>query len=116
MPDGRIGQFTDTMIRVDSLETAAEFLTGVMGMTEIEKSTDGIILEDPDSKQRITVVTRGFGGRYALALATGNISATLDKLRHSGTDTRPPQKAESGVEYAVCKGPSGIPIMVYATE
>ena len=116
MSDDKSCQFTDTMIRVESLDTAAKFLTGVLGMVEIEKSEDGIIIEDPDSKQRITLVTTEFGSKYALAVATDDMQVILSKLRASSAEAPSPRKADSGIDYALCKGPSGIPIMVYVTE
>jgi catechol 2,3-dioxygenase-like lactoylglutathione lyase family enzyme len=116
MSDDKSCQFTDTMIRVESLDTAAKFLTGVLGMVEIEREEDGIIIEDSDSKQRITLVTTEFGSKYALAVATDDMQAMLGKLRESGAEVQSPKKAGSGIEYALCKGPSGIPIMVYVTD
>jgi hypothetical protein len=116
MTDSSGCQFTDTMIRVESLETAARFWIDVMGMLEVEKSDYGIILEDPDSKQRITLVTTSLGSRYALAFATSDMKAMLERLRKNGAEAQPPRKAESGIEYALCRGPSGIPIMLYETE
>jgi predicted enzyme related to lactoylglutathione lyase len=113
MADSKNCQFTNTMIRVESLEAAAKFWTGVMGMVETERSDYGIILEDPDSSQRITLVTTGFGSKYALAVATDDMRAMLDRLVNNGAEVQQPKKAESGAEYALCKGPSGISIMIY---
>lgn len=109
-------QFTDTMIRVESLDSAAEFWTDVMGMVEVERSDYGIILEDLKSKQRITLVTTSFGSRYALAVATNDMDDMLERLRESGAEVQTPRKAESGIEYALCRGPSGIPVMIYVAE
>ncbi|MFH1892444.1 MAG: VOC family protein [Candidatus Zixiibacteriota bacterium] len=116
MSEGNRCQFTDTMIHVAELDSAARFWTGVMGMVEIERSDTGIILEDPDSKQRITLVSSEFETDYALAVATSNMKATLDLLRARGANVPEPVKADSGLEYALCKDPFGIPIMVYVTE
>jgi len=113
MSEGKRCQFTDTMIHVDSLDDAAKFWTDVIGMIEVKRSSDGIILEAPDSKQRITLVTTDFGRKYALAVATNDMQKTLDTLKDNGAVILTPKKADSSLEYALCKDPSGIPIMVY---
>lgn len=109
-------QFTSTMIRVDSLEAAGAFWTDVMGMVEIERSDYGMILEDPDSKQRVMLVTAGFGSKYALAIATDDMDGMLERLVRNGAEVQQPRKADFGAEYALCRGPFGISIMIYQTE
>jgi predicted enzyme related to lactoylglutathione lyase len=114
MIEGTRCLFTDTMLRVESLEAAAKFWTEVMGMVEVERNADGIILEDPDTSQRITLVSADIGARFALALAVDDLLDTLERLGRSGAEVTQPQKSDSGFEYALCRDPSGIPIMVYS--
>jgi len=109
-------QLTDTMIRVQSIEKTAKFWVEVMGMIEVERSPSGIILEDPRSMQRIAVVDSEMSTDFALAVATDNMASTLQRLREGGAVAPEPETTSSGLEYALCESPSGVPIMVYVTE
>jgi len=109
-------QFTDTMIKVAGLEDEKRFWVDVIGMIELQESQGAVVLEDPESEQRVTLVSTDFGGRYAMAVATDDLEQMLAKLRKSGADVLQPKKTEAGIEYALCKTPSGIPIMVYVTD
>ncbi len=108
-------QFTDTMIRVDSIDDAAGFWIDVMGMKEIDRSESGIMLEDPDTQQRVTFIDTYINSRYALALATDDMQETLRLFRENGASVPEPTEADSGIEYALCRDPAGIPVMVYTT-
>jgi predicted enzyme related to lactoylglutathione lyase len=112
----RQGTYTDTMVRVDSLEKSARFWIEVMGLTEVERSDSGIMLEDPSSGQRVTLVDTRMGSHFAVAVATPDMQKTLDEFAKEGAEIEQPIKAESGLEYARCKDPSGVPIMVYVAD
>ncbi len=116
MATDRNCQFTDTMIKVARLEDEKRFWVDVIGMVELQESQGVVVLEDPESEQRVTLVSTDFGGRYAMAVATDNLQVMLANLRKNGADVLSPKKTEAGLEYALCKTPSGIPIMVYETE
>jgi catechol 2,3-dioxygenase-like lactoylglutathione lyase family enzyme len=109
-------QFTDTMIRVDSLDDSARFWIDVIGMKEIERGKSGIMLEDPDTKQRVTLIDTSINSRYAFAIATDDMQKTLGLFRENGVSVPEPTESDSGLEYALCRDPSGIPVMVYATD
>lgn len=116
MATDRNCQFTDTMIKVARLEDEKQFWVDVIGMVELQESKGVVVLEDPESEQRVTLVSTDFGGRYAMAVATDNLEAMLANLSENGADVLPSKKTDAGIEYALCKTPSGIPIMVYETE
>ncbi len=109
-------QFTDTMIRVDSLDEAADFWIDVIGMKEIERSDSGIMLEDPNTKQRVTLIDTSMNSRFAIAVATDDMKETLGLFRENGASVPEQTETDSDLEYALCRDPSGIPVMVYATD
>ena len=109
-------RYTDTMIRVDSIDDAARFWIDVIGMKEIERSKSGVMLEDPDTKQRVTLIETNMNSRYAFAIATDDMRATLELFRENGASVPETTESVSGLEFALCRDPSGIPMMVYATD
>lgn len=116
MSDNSKRSLSDTMVHIESIDSEAKFFIDVFGLSEVERSKDGAILEDPTTKQRVTLVSTAFGSRFSLAIATSNMDETLDMVRKSGGTAEEPRKADSGLEYAKCKSPEGVPLMVYLAE
>ena len=116
MSDKTSKSFSDTMVHIETIETEAKFFTHVLGLVEVERSEDGAILEDPTTKQRVTLVSTQLGSRFSLAIATNDMDGMLDMVRKNGGVAEAPSKAESGLEYAKCKSPEGVPLMVYLAE
>jgi len=116
MSDKATKSLSDTMVHIETIDSEVKFFTQVLGLVEVERSDDGAILEDPTTKQRVTLVSTALGSRFSLAIATNDIQGMLDMVTRNGGVAEAPRKTESGLEYAKCKSPEGVPLMVYLAE
>jgi len=116
MSDNPLMNLTDTMIHVSSVSSESKFFMDVLGMEEIERSDDAVILESPATQQRVTLVSTNFESQFSLAIASQDLRESLRELESLGCRVTTPKKSESGFEYALCMSPAGVPLMLYSAE
>lgn len=104
---------TDTMIPVASLQDALPFWTDTLGLAQVGGGEGWVLLEDPHSRHKISLVEGDFGAQWAIAVAAADLEAALEQIRAAGGRAADIRGNGVGFRTALCHAPDGCPVLVY---